>query len=295
MPIDNRIMDLKDLPLRILYTNTLMNLVGINVNGVRKKRKRLLLEKLLADLTVGVCVLSETHLRKADLATFSIEHYRIFGDYCRPTPVGESIRGGVLILVHEAFSAERIPERQDLSPVIERCMARFYPTDDPETEIQVTGVYIPPGRVEQLTMEQLMVLREPEMSEVTQDTLPHILVGDFNVTTWRGLFSEWTQEGGMHELLHPDIPTFALGSSLDKFLFVPGYYIPSTFLPPGDSRYLDRAGLMEEPYYPGVVVEYPHLSDHSPILLPIPSDTRDLPEKAERRIRVGKLTPEEWE
>ena len=35
----------------------------------------------------------------------------------------------------------------------------------------------------------------------------------------------------MQELVDPNVPTFALGSSLDELLFAPGYYIPSTFLP----------------------------------------------------------------
>ena len=41
-------------------------------------------------------------------------------------------------------------------------------------------------------------------------------------------------------------------------------------------------------------MDYPQLSDHAPILLPIPCDTRDGLPKQNRRLRVGRLSDEEW-
>ena len=76
---------------------------------------------------------------------------------------------------------------------------------------------------------------------------------------------------------------------------MPGYYVPSTFLPPEDSRFLDRSGIWEEPYYPVEVLNYPHFIDHSPVMLPIPSDTRKGKEMTGRSMRVGDLSEEDWQ
>ena len=106
---------------------------------------------------------------------------------------------------------------------------------------------------------------------------------------------EWTQEAGLQELVDPETPTFALGSSLDKLLFLPGRYVPSTFLTPGESRLPERDTLGDEPFFPALALGYPHLSDHSPILLPMPSGSKDMEQPATKRLRVGPLTKEEWE
>ena len=71
-----------------------MNVVSVNVNGVRAKKKRLLLAKFLEELKVGVCVLTETHLRKRDIGGLRIPVYHILGDCRGRTPVGARIGGG---------------------------------------------------------------------------------------------------------------------------------------------------------------------------------------------------------
>ena len=208
------------------------------MNGIRTKQKRLLLAKFLEDFKVGACILPETHLRQAELGGFRIQGYHIMREYCRDAPVGTRIGGGVLILVHANFSAERIGGREEsLGPHIEHCSARFFPTEDPSTELRITGVYIPPSQVNSLTIDSLMRLVAPTMGVATGDVVPQLLGGDFNTTEWGSPFYEWTQEAGMQELVDPEVPTFALGSSLDKFLFVPGHYVPSTFLPSEPSLY----------------------------------------------------------
>ena len=233
---------------RVLHTTTLLNLVSININGVRTKRKRLLLQKLLADLQVGICVSTETHMRRHELNGLKIDDYFIVGEYCRPTPVGERIGGGVLFLVHASFSATKIPNTVDLTPDIEHCTARFCPTDDPDTMLQIAGVYIPPSQTSHLTMERLLQLsRSPRRADAS-DHAPCILAGDFNTTKWTPLFSEWLQEGGLISLVDPDVPTYALGTSIDKVLFLPGHYIPSTFLPPGEQKLDDDGGQWGDPY-----------------------------------------------
>ena len=271
-------------------------MISVNVNGVRTKKKRLLLEKLLEELKVGVCILTETHLRKRNLGGLRIPGYHVLGDYCREPPAGARIGGGVVILVYAGFSAERLDDTdRELLPYVEHCSVRFFPTTDPCTEMRITGVYIPPSQVSSLTIDRLMRLTPFKKGVSTGDRAPQLLAGDFNTTEWGQLYMEWTQEAGLQELVNPETPTFALGSSLDKLLFLPGYYIPSTFLPPGESRLPERDSMGEEPYYPAMVLDYPHLSDHSPILLPLPSDSKDPEQPATRRLRVGHLSKEEWE
>ena len=74
------------------------------------------------------------------------------------------------------------------------------------------------------------------------------------------------------DLVNPQMPTYAGGTAIDKFLFVPGAYIPSTLLP---DTYWTRNELdhcEDAPFYPAQVIPYTHLSDHLPIRLPIPCD-----------------------
>ena len=117
-----------------------MNILTLNINGLRTKRKKTLLGKMLKDLQIGVCVLTETHLRKSDLEQIDYPQYSIIADHCRPTPEGEWIKGGVLILVHINFTAEELPKQTELLPVIENCACTVYPTADPITAIDIVGV-----------------------------------------------------------------------------------------------------------------------------------------------------------
>ena len=51
-----------------MRTNRILTVISINANGLRTKIKRDLLGKLLLDLQVGVGLITETHLRTADLS-----------------------------------------------------------------------------------------------------------------------------------------------------------------------------------------------------------------------------------
>ena len=103
-------------------------------------------------------------------------------------------------------------------------------------------------------MERLRQLSNPAFNIEVQDTFPHLIGGDFNVTSWQAQFAEWVQEAGAMELLDPEIPTNALGSALDKFQFVPGFYVPSTFLPPRAGGPHEEEGMLDSPYYPASVL-----------------------------------------
>ena len=109
------------------------------------------------------------------------------------------------------------------------------------------------------------------------------------------MYEEWLQAGSIMELVNPEAPTFATGSALDKFLFVPGSYIPSTFLPRSAVTELTGRETEDCPYYPADVLLCTHMSDHHPIILPIPCDEVDHPARSSLKIRVSGLSEAEWE
>ena len=55
------------------------------------------------------------------------------------------------------------------------------------------------------------------------------------------------------------------------------------------------AGGGDAPFFPASVVNYPHFSDHSPILVPVPCDAEVVVNKGVKRIRAEHLTEEDWE
>ena len=272
-----------------------MNILGINANGIRTKRKRLMLHRLLRELKVGVGVITETHMRHRELRGLTFPDYYIGNEYCRSTPLGERIGGGVLILVNRGIVAEAITEVSDLTPIVERCAIRLFPTEDHDTEMRVTGVYITPANTGNLTPQILEEVGATMKGRSTGEEAPHLIVGDLNTRSWEQMYAEWLGTQGLQELVDPDIPTFALGSSIDKILFLPGFYIPSSFLPQGGSRLRDRAEPWEAQYYPAEVVDYPMFSDHSPIMVPLSSDAKTRRGDDARRFRVGDLTEQDWE
>ena len=46
---------------------THINILNINMDGIRKKHKRLALSQILTEQEIDICVITETHLRKNDL------------------------------------------------------------------------------------------------------------------------------------------------------------------------------------------------------------------------------------
>ena len=154
----------------------------------------------------------------------------------------------MLILVHQTVVSEKRSVLEGLCAEIEHCSALIYPAEGPRAVLCLTGVHISPSNTAHLTLGRLAGLGAPMRSEEGPEDLPRIIAGDFNIATWSPLYAEWIQEHGLQELLGPATRTFALGSSIDNFLFLPGAYVPSTFLPPGDSRLQWRDGAMDAPY-----------------------------------------------
>ena len=91
-------------------------------------------------------------------------------------------------------------------------------------------------------MEGLETIGATVKGHHTKEDVPHLLVGDFNTSSWGQLFAEWVNTQGLRELVDPEVPTYAMGSAIDKMLFLPGFYIPSSLLPPGSTRLTDRSG-----------------------------------------------------
>ena len=61
----------------------------------------------------------------------------------------------------------------------------------------------------------------------------------------------------------------------DKFLFVPGAFVPSTFIPPGSQGDAEGETMEEPEFYSAGVLGYAYLNDDFPVIRPIPCDTRN--------------------
>ena len=279
----------------VLYAAAKLNLVTLNINGLRTRRKKAMLGKLLKDLQIGVAIITETHLRTSELGRVNYKHYNVIADHCRDTPKGQHIGGGVLILVHQNFSAEELPQEKTLTPQIEYCACRVFPTADPITAIDIIGTYLPPKQTGDLTMTGLHKLIDEKDTQPEEKRAPCIIGGDLNTTSWGILYQEWIHTEGIIELVDPREPTYTSGSAIDKLLFLPGRYIPSTFLPTKGSEETGLTMSMEDQFFPAQVVKLDHISDHYPIVLPVPCDAEEKIKDKTNRVRVGKLTEEEWE
>ena len=97
------------------------------------------------------------------------------------------------------------------------------------------------------------------------------------------------------ELVNPEIPTYASGSALDKVLFAQGKNIPSTLLPPQGAEGNIENCEMEYSFFPATVLNYTRLSDHLPIILPIPCMEENGSKDTISKIKVNNLTEEEWQ
>ena len=103
---------------------------------------------------------------------------------------------------------------------------------------------------------------------------------------WWGLEKEFRQTND------PTVPAATTGSTLDRVLLSPGYCIPSTFTPPdfrGRPLDTDAGG----PLRPAMVMPHFVISDHHPIVLPIPCDI-DSRSVATERPKVGAPSEVDW-
>ena len=98
----------------------------INCNGLRSQRKKLALGSLLSLMKVGVCVVTESHLRPPKAKRLQIPGYKVVASFCR-LAVGKKIGGGVLILVRTTLTAEVAYSQQSDREPIEACAVYLYP------------------------------------------------------------------------------------------------------------------------------------------------------------------------
>ena len=104
---------------QVSTSNTMRRILTINTNGLREKRNRLQLGRLLFNLQIRVCIITETHLREHELKWLKIPNYRIVTQYCRR--VKSKIGGGVIILVHAAFNAKLNTKDKMFGKGVETC------------------------------------------------------------------------------------------------------------------------------------------------------------------------------
>ena len=62
-----------------------LNILNINVDGLRTKQQRLALLQVLSVHRIDIGILTETHLRRKDLKRIHFRGYKILGESCRST------------------------------------------------------------------------------------------------------------------------------------------------------------------------------------------------------------------
>ena len=149
--------------------------------------------------------------------------------------------------------------------------------------------------MERLTLPILMRCSgvRPEDMNDKEAATPHLVLGDFNPTTWGGLLAEWSSEAGFWELGNPGLPTHKGGGTLDRVMFYPGDYAPAALLPPGEEGELEHETQEEEIFFPAAVDPSKALSDHFPVILALPC-VFPQPRATGRKMKLDGLTEEDW-
>ena len=214
------------------FSRKLIRILNVNCEGLGKRRKQLALGEVLQALKIGVCVATESHLRKEDLGRIDIPGYAIVGNFCRKG-LDMRIRGGVLILAQTTLTVDNVYDGQGDGIPIESCAVDLRPTQDPRDAIRITGVYISPNNTKNATLRMLQDCRAAVQGgkRSGDGKQTHLLIGDFNPPSWEELMMEWCGEDGLWELTNPNIPTHNAGNALDRILLMVGESIPDTFLP----------------------------------------------------------------
>ena len=75
----------------------MLRILNVNCNGIRKRYKRIQLEELLFANHVGIAAITETHLRKEEVARLRFSHYAVMNECSRKT---ENFKNDRLITLH---------------------------------------------------------------------------------------------------------------------------------------------------------------------------------------------------
>ena len=222
--------------------DNLLRMMTVNCNGIYKRKKYLSLGDLLRTLQIGVCVVSESHLRRKDLRRIKIPGCVLLAHFCRIAR-GRWIGGGVAIMVRTTVTAEELDSGEG-DDRIESCSMYIYPEGRGGTRIKVTGVYITPRNAARLELAHLMEcsgVRPEDMNDEEAST-PHLIMGDLNPPSWTELLAEWCSEAGMWELGNPKLPTHTGGGVAEPGPSVPGGLRADSAPPTGGGRRRARWG-----------------------------------------------------
>ena len=144
--------------------------------------------------------------------------------------------GGVAIVVADGVACIKLDKvRRPVLPV-NACSVLVYSSEKAEICLRLTGIYLPPPPTATVTAEWLGPLsdRENQSYDAKGRMISHLIVGDFNQHSWKGgtdkRYHERLLDIGAWELSDPFLPTFKTGSTLDKFVLLPGYEFPQSFL-----------------------------------------------------------------
>ena len=144
-------------------------------------------------------------------------------------------KGGVLITAALGVACSKVKDLARPHKDIDACSCLLYPYHSVGEVVRISGVYIPPSADATPHMLRALTDLESQSTDSQGNVLSHLLVGDFNQHTWNKktdeLFHEWMGDTGMWELSDPRVPTHRKGSTLDKFLLLPGTNIPEEWLP----------------------------------------------------------------
>ena len=251
--------------------------VRVNINGLRKKKKRGLLGKLMLDLWTGVCVVTETHIRKEELGRAQIDNYHILADDCRATSIGEHIGGEVIILVHNALAAAKEDEIPGLAPQAEHCAITLHLSNQVAKTVRLSGVYLPPLGAAATKRKSMDTILAAGSTREQEEKPAHLIAGDLNISSWMATYTKWLHEEGLAELTNSIRPTFAAGSSLDKFLLRPAVYVLPSLLPTPRQTLREELHDGETLHFPGAIADCSHICDHISIVLPLAYNPPQLP------------------
>ena len=101
--------------IQIFLSENRLRFVTLNCNGLRGRRQRLALERLLGALKASVRVATESHLRRWDLEILRIPGYVVASSFCRKA-TNKRIGGGVAILAAATPTAETVSSSRHTRP-----------------------------------------------------------------------------------------------------------------------------------------------------------------------------------
>ena len=116
--------------------------MNVNCNDIREKAGRFQLAEMLRKLKVGVCVLTETHLRLEEAEHLHFKYFAVVTGR-RRTNV-KQIAGGAMILVHRNYKIDKFERRLLENKAVEHCFIRLYVSEDPLTTFLLSGAQASP-------------------------------------------------------------------------------------------------------------------------------------------------------